>query len=309
MRSRSFPRWARFAFTLIELLVVIAIIAVLIGLLLPAVQKVREAAARSKCQNSLKQIALGMMNYEGSFRTFPVGRHGCDGITNGPCATDSLVQRDGASAFLLVLPYIEQDSLFRSFDPLDLPYNQGTTWQAKSAGVGQAQPMYKCASDPSLPVINVSGLPAATSSYALVQGSIGPSQGISATYKLYNNGMFNYKIPTTLESVADGTSNTFLVGEVVGADDTSLSINVWSQAARHESSMRSCENPLNTKPGTGITTSPYGIPINGAFGSYHTGGGQFAFVDGHVQFILDTIPLATYKALATRQLGEPISPP
>jgi prepilin-type N-terminal cleavage/methylation domain-containing protein/prepilin-type processing-associated H-X9-DG protein len=307
--AASSPRRGRSAFTLIELLVVIAIIAVLIGLLLPAVQKVREAAARGKCQNNLKQISLAMANYEYTLHVYPVGRHGCDGITTGPCANQTAIERDGASAFLLILPFVEQDALYGTFDQKDLPYNQGTTWQAKSQNVDKRPSVYVCPSDPSKDHVDTDGMNTATGSYALVQGSIGPSDGISSTLKLYNNGMFNYKIPTGLETVKDGTSNTFLVGEVVDADDLNLSTNLWSYAARHESSMRSTENPLNTKPGTGITTSPYGIPINGAFGSYHPLGGNFAFVDGHVQFITNTIPLATYKALSTRNGGEPVSPP
>ncbi|MFN5290454.1 MAG: DUF1559 domain-containing protein [Planctomycetia bacterium] len=302
------PKHSRKAFTLIELLVVIAIIAILIGLLLPAVQKVREAASRMKCQNNLKQMGLALLNYESTYNAFPAGRHGCDGITNGPCATDTAIQRNGSSAFLQLLPFMELEALYKTFDQNDLPYNQGSTWVAKSKGVETRPSVMVCPSDTSDTFITTSGLKAATGSYALVHGNLGPSQGISFTLKLYNGGIFNYKINQKRNEITDGTSNTMVIGEVIDAH-TNLSTNLWSQAARNESCMRNTENPPNTKPGTGITASPYGIPIFGGFGSKHAGGVNFIFADGHNQFITDSIALSVYKALSTKAGGEAVSPP
>jgi len=295
----------RIAFTLIELLVVIAIIAILIMLLLPAVQKVREASARAKCANNLKQMGLALANYEQNQKFYPPGRHGCDGITNGPCSSQTDIQRNAASGFILLLPYMEQQNLYELFDQNDLPYNQGSTWQsANRAGVEFRPSFVVCPSDPSKPFVDGgSGIKLATGSYALVQGSVGPSDGISANLKLYNNGMFMYKITLALAGMTDGTSNTIMIGETYESD-TPESRNLWTQGARHESSMRSTNNALNTLPGTGITTSPYGIDLNGAFGSHHTSGANFVFADGHVAFIRDSISLSTYKAISTRAGNE-----
>ena len=298
----------RRAFTLIELLVVIAIIAILIGLLLPAVQKVREAAANMKCQNNLKQIGLALHNYESVYSAFPTGRHGCDGILTGPCATDSLIQRNGASGFLHLLPYVELEALYKTFDQNDLPYNQGTTWTAKSKGVETRPSVYVCPSDTSESFRTSGSLKIATGSYAFVHGNLGPSQGISDKLKLYNSGMFNYKINQKRNEMTDGSSNTMVIGEVIEAH-TDLSTNHWSAGSRNESCLRNTENPINTKPGTGITTSPYGIPIFGGFGSKHSGGANFVFADGHNQFLTNSISLALYKALSTKAGGESVSPP
>ncbi len=99
----------RNAFTLVELLVVIAIIGILIALLLPAIQAAREAARRNSCQSGVRQIALGLANYEDSFKEFPPGRSGCDGMNTDSCkGVTAARDQHGASGFVFILPFVEE---------------------------------------------------------------------------------------------------------------------------------------------------------------------------------------------------------
>ncbi|MGE0760959.1 MAG: DUF1559 domain-containing protein [Pirellulaceae bacterium] len=293
-------------FTLVELLVVIAIIGILVALLLPAVQAAREAARRMQCSNNLKQIALGMQNYLDTYKTFPAGRMGCDGSGPNDCTGGPSHIRSGTSGFVPLLPFVEAKNLYDgfNFDNASLwPTAGGTTWLTNypgtRSGIQVRPPVYVCPSDISQPFIAnnpTTGVNAATGSYVLSAGDQGG--GIGANVKYTNTGMFLYPRGVMISEVTDGTSSTFLAGEALENHLTATGGNIWTVGSRVTHCLRNTFNPLNQKPGTGAGLVS---GANGAFGSKHPGGAQFAFVDGHVSFISQTVDFTNYKRLSTRE--------
>jgi prepilin-type N-terminal cleavage/methylation domain-containing protein/prepilin-type processing-associated H-X9-DG protein len=215
LRSGSVPavRGQR-AFTLIELLVVIAIIAILIGLLLPAVQKVREAAARMKCQNNLKQFGLAAHNYESANGYLPPRQHTV--VINGNTRTS------GAPLQALLLPYFEQGNKYNQFNmnynvnsdsPIDasIPALANANANARTGDV----PVFLCPSDPSGETYNGAGRQnyfGSLGTYADYRGSGGPGDGIFSIPDPPNGKLMK---GITVTGVTDGTSNTAMFAEVM----------------------------------------------------------------------------------------------
>jgi prepilin-type N-terminal cleavage/methylation domain-containing protein/prepilin-type processing-associated H-X9-DG protein len=344
------------AFTLIELLVVIAIIAVLIGLLLPAVQKVREAAARLKCQNNLKQLALACHSYHDANGTIPPG-----GYMNPPWGQNTTGkwdqgggwQFDKGSFHLYVLPYMEQDNLFRQIAAFDLSTpNVDTITRAITAKVipPPTLPYHRCPSDPTRQgdcnysnYVGNGGMQNFSTSWS--------SCGYDPFSPLYcngskmtpphnwtcdsDNGMFAYVIgppnhpkPHTISDVIDGTSNTIVLGETIVNSNTYVRCTTSTDAH----SLRGCWTadggftintptiPLNyptTLYEPGVTkqcqpdpkTNPYNLPVSAGFRSRHTGGVNFAFMDGSIHFISQTIDPITLIRLSVRNDGEVVTLP
>jgi prepilin-type N-terminal cleavage/methylation domain-containing protein/prepilin-type processing-associated H-X9-DG protein len=305
-------------FTLVELLVVIAIIGILVGLLLPAVQTARESSRRAQCISQLKQIALALDLYHTALKSYPPGRLGCDCYTGDVCSGDTSAKKSGTSGFVLILPFIEQEGLYQGLrigikgsvypaSGTGCPNDSTMTgWDTGLAPLLKTQlPVYTC---PSHPTLRKNVAPA-YSTVALVHGSNGPTYGIDEDkVKLNNNGPFVYKKAKRSHDITDGLSNTIFVGETRDSM-TANGLNQWLTGGRHTASLRSTDNPLNTKEGKGVTVNLYGLKVNGAFGSYHPNTANFAYGDGHVSTLSDNIDRIVYRAISTRSNGEIVTVP
>jgi prepilin-type N-terminal cleavage/methylation domain-containing protein/prepilin-type processing-associated H-X9-DG protein len=319
-------RAARQAFTLIEVLVVIAIIAVISGLLLPAVQKVREAADRTRCTNHLKQLALAAHQHHQSRSKFPTGVHTVE-TTGGRYA-------NGTSWEVELFPYVEQENLKNRWDYSDFRNNvAGGT----SATTAQVLEVLLCPSDP-LPnpvYLSMEEFP----QYAYAEGYYGlSSYGGNAGRRSFGpnyatrDGIFFQDSRIRLADVTDGASTTFLFGERSHRDPDfdRLALaygSAWyplgkaGQWAGVSATGGSLPQHLLSTPVPINYRVPADTPVEEfassgaqgsrlcAFGSGHPGGANFAFADGSVRFLSDQTDLATLQALSTRAGGEVVSSP
>lgn len=299
----------RRGFTLIELLVVIAIIAILIGLLLPAVQKVREAAARMSCQNNLKQLGIGMHSYHGAFGTLPPGQPLGYYAAGWPFGQPDK-NRSCWAGYLL--PYIEQDNMAAQLRA----YLQGT-----AGGYTLNQPFstipiktFICSSDPNGVKISALGQGVHTN-YVVCHGT-GYATPTADPRGLNLNGMFYGQSAVKLEAVQDGTSNTLMFSELLNTQDTAthdIRGRVWNSV--HAGTSFSTLYPPNTTVGD----NPMGYCVPGpqtpcgsasqtnAFVSArsgHTGGVNAALSDGSIRFFSNTITPTLWLGMGSRNGGE-----
>src|SRR5262245_33884999 len=283
----------RAGFTLIELLVVIAIIAILIALLVPAVQKVREAAARTQCQNNLKQIALALHNSHDNYKVLPAG-----------CVMSTT---NFLSFHVHILPFIDQTPLFAKFD-MNSKYDSAT-----NAALGLIlPPAYQCP----LGLQKITQYPAPmeldgafTTHYYGVGGPIGNNPVTGAAYSFLTTdqgntatqGVLGMGSKVKMVQITDGTSNTLMLGE-----------QSWTLANYYRVWIRGTYNDTgvpyrDTTCCRNVANSMYSTPYNGggnsnntSFGSEHSGhGANFALADGTVRYLNSSINLGTYLSIAS----------
>jgi prepilin-type N-terminal cleavage/methylation domain-containing protein/prepilin-type processing-associated H-X9-DG protein len=316
----------RRGFTLIELLVVIAIIAILIGLLLPAVQRVREAAGRARCLNNLKQVALAAHHYHDATGWLPTGARLPVDVSGTPSG--------GTNLWVKLLPYFEQDNLYKRWDSSDCRNNVAG---GKNATQAQVIKILLCPSDRlpervwELTAETAASPPWSRGFYGL--SSYGGSAGRRAVHsggppvfpRISRDGLFYLDSRIRLTDVTDGASHTFLFGERLHHDPEfdRLRPLVWPDATPVAGWGRwgYVANAGVMFQVTLHTAAPinYRVPPGGdfstlenrgcAFGSAHPGGANFAFGDGSARFLSDMTPLPTLQALSTRAGGEVVSPP
>lgn len=337
MKSR--PRGRR-AFTLIELLVVIAVIGVVIAMLIPAVQKVRESAARTKCMNNEKQLALGCHRYHDLYKHFPPG--GKYGKTTGNSSVDCHYAQ--GNWLVYTLPFMEQDSLYAKLHPLlryvnasnpSDPKNDSIQTAVKAGILPVPLPYGRCPSDPFDPKASVCNYVASMGPQCMTGGPYDKycdgrtfkpplnykrSPAIGSTLKASQiRGMFNRRgDKIAMRNVTDGTSNTILFGETLaGEQGVQTSFPARFGGMYHVRNWAVTEGgnthgttiiPINTK-----TPCPGGPcdDINLSFGykSNHARGANFAFADGSVHYLFQGIDHRSYQALGCRNDGASVPLP
>jgi prepilin-type N-terminal cleavage/methylation domain-containing protein/prepilin-type processing-associated H-X9-DG protein len=371
------PSPPRRAFTLIELLVVIAIMSLLMALLLPAIQKVREAANNMICQNNLKQLALACHNFHNSYKKLPrSGEH----LATNPATGVTHKTQCYHSPLTMILPYIEQDSTYKSID-LQLRHNEGIN--AVNAfngdGFGTVIKAFLCPSQSYrtevrdsegyafsdyafLPYVEIStanslitGLPAGRFPTAITSSAYPPSYYQMYTpasgqfiadpgkcYQLKQSGDTSLGQPFgTIINIFNGAAR---ISDTINGDGSSNSILIYEDAGRNErmngdpgtsgqpnnnyldpvdymgrrhwrwgepDNTSGCSKVMNNNkwPINGPPTAPWNYHDNGPnneWFSFHPGGANAVFLDGHVSFIGETIPLRMVYALGTRMGGETI---
>ncbi|TWT49622.1 PEP-CTERM motif protein [Rubripirellula amarantea] len=314
-RSHRKANRRRAGFTLIELLVVIAIIGILIGLLLPGVQAAREAARRMSCSNNLKQVGLAMHNYNNVHRKLPPSALGVrvGGTNREP------IQQGGLTAFVSILPFLEQSSLFEQFDLTS------DAWSPQNEVPASKTPeVYLC---PSMSFPNVGGSPDGYSSYAVSTGTKKYRNqihdgAIVDAMNVFRNERVTAGLPddsswlswVTVDDIsnADGTTNTLLAGEFgVQVRETSSLPFPYPGSGGESAGKWALSYPYHSTASTfgkfnATEISLFDIPSYESFRGPHISGVQFVLSDGGVRFLTESVDAVILQRLTARNDGEVI---
>lgn len=318
----------RRGFTLIELLVVIAIIALLMALLLPAIQKVRAAADRMLCASNLRQLTIATHNYHNDWNRFPAGVNVPVGTGSGMIFPTNTLYKNGIitdppepgvfkSLFQAILPYVEGDNIFKQLDftTRELTAANPSCNSPTSPGAKVIK-LFICPSDAM--DSQVSTFVSGGVTYYFGMNSYGGNGGTKSYYMdtaLKTDGVFWINSKVKFASILDGTSHTFFFGERLHNDPVYTNIKTlggwaWNSYLSHQDYIFSSPVPVNyTIPvGTPLTFAVQD-PRTCAFGSAHPNGANFAFGDGSARFMTLTgnADLPVLQALSTRRGGESIA--
>lgn len=305
-------RQNKHGFTLIELLVVIAIIAVLISLLIPAVQSAREAARRIQCVNNLKQLGLAIHNYHSVHERFPMGSVGMNPVTG------QAVQANGwrRPFCVAILPYLEQSAIYTSYNN-DVGFNLAANATARIVKINA----WTCPSDTTY-LFNEGGtFPTTVMDY---KGNYGLNWG-SGVYFVQGSGRspFWLSFGASLAEITDGSSNTLAMMEMIqvphasGQTPPDRRARIWNDDPGCYQ-LSTLIGPNSTSPDLGQCRNTPELhapctntsnPLNSSLGSRsrHPGGVNSLLCDGAVRFVKDSVNLPTWQALSTMRGGELIS--